>query len=355
MAERTATGRARAGCRDRGGGGASRQLERLDGPIERVANLGFAVAILAPPPSPVELALVEANDRGRGSRQRAACGGHPRRHRCRGWWAESFEDRVDLHAAIIVRPSTSLLRSAGPPRAPQRRAPFPPSRGSFPPVRSASAAIARRTWCAARSRAASGSRAVARCASTASARAATPSPVVAVVSMNRRRLALNAAAGGRKHRAELARGAIRSGPVGLVDDYQVRDLEQPGLDGLDLIPHLGDLDDDGRLGEPRDLDLRLPGTHRLDQDGRSRRRRARPRRSRSWPPGHRARRARPSSGRTRRGPRRVPSSGPDHRESRRACTATRVDRQDAERRPRRAPLPDQAHSRAWTCRSPAAR
>ena len=84
---------------------------------------------------------------------------------------------------------------------------------------------------------------------------------------HRRRLALDAAAGRREHRAELARGAIGSGPVGLVDDDEVRDLEQPGLDRLHLVPHLGHLDDDRGLGEARDLDLRLPGTDRLDEDG----------------------------------------------------------------------------------------
>ena len=62
-------------------------------------------------------------------------------------------------ASIVRLPRRGLRRRAAPPRS----------------------ARARLTWLAARSRAASGSRATDRCASTASASAATPSPVEAVV------------------------------------------------------------------------------------------------------------------------------------------------------------------------------
>ena len=52
---------------------------------------------------------------------------------------------------------------------------------------------------------------------------------------HRRWLALDAAAGRREHGPQLARGAVRAGPVGLVDDDDVGDLEQAGLDGLHLV------------------------------------------------------------------------------------------------------------------------
>ena len=102
----------------------------------------------------------------------------------------------------------------------------------------------------------------------------TPAPVEAVVirtsgrfgrgrSAARARLA---APHGDEHRPELGRGPLRPGPVALVDDDDVGDLEEAGLDRLDLVAHLGRLEDDGRVGGRRDLDLALARADRLDED-----------------------------------------------------------------------------------------
>ena len=56
------------------------------------------------------------------------------------------------------------------------------------------------------------------------------------------------------------------GPVGLVDDDDVGDLEEPGLDRLDLVAHLGRLEHDRRVGGGRDLDLALARPDGLDED-----------------------------------------------------------------------------------------
>ena len=62
--------------------------------------------------------------------------------------------------------------------------------------------------------------------------------------------------------------AVRWAPglVALVDDDEVGDLEQAGLDRLDLVAHLGRLEDDRRVGRGRDLDLALAGPDGLDED-----------------------------------------------------------------------------------------
>ena len=71
---------------------------------------------------------------------------------------------------------------------------------------------------------------------------------------------------GDEHRAELRRGAQRAGPVALVDHDEVGHLEEPRLDRLDLVAHLGRLEHDRRVGGGRDLDLALAGPDRLDED-----------------------------------------------------------------------------------------
>ena len=68
-----------------------------------------------------------------------------------------------------------------------------------------------------------------------------------------------------EHRAELGGGPLGAGLVALVHDDQVRDLEQAGLDRLDLVAHLGRLEDDGRVGGGRDLDLALARPDGLDE------------------------------------------------------------------------------------------
>ena len=82
---------------------------------------------------------------------------------------------------------------------------------------------------------------------------------------------------GDQHRPELRGGPLRAGLVALVDDDEVGDLEQAGLDRLDLVAHLGRLEHDRRVGRGRDLDLALARPDGLEQHaGRSRRRRGRP-------------------------------------------------------------------------------
>ena len=103
--------------------------------------------------------------------------------------------------------------------------------------------------------------------------------------------------GGDEHRPELGGGPLRAGPVALVHDDEVGDLEQPGLDRLDLVAHLGRLEDDRRVGRGRDLDLALAGPDGLDEDQvEARPRRAPPPRRRSWRRDRRRGRGRPSSG-----------------------------------------------------------
>ena len=77
---------------------------------------------------------------------------------------------------------------------------------------------------------------------------------------------IGGAAGRRdEHRAELGGRPQRARLVALVDHDQVGDLEQAGLDGLDLVAHLGRLEHDRRVGRGRDLDLALAGADRLDE------------------------------------------------------------------------------------------
>ena len=59
---------------------------------------------------------------------------------------------------------------------------------------------------------------------------------------------------------------MRPGPVALVDHDDVGHLQQAGLDRLDLVAHLGRLDDDRRVGRGGHLDLALARADGLDQD-----------------------------------------------------------------------------------------
>ncbi len=174
-----------------------------------------------------------------------------------------------------------------------------PGRGGVPPR-------SRTTCASARARRAaddSPTRPTSRCRSSATSSSGTPSPVAAVVIRTSGRLGRGRSARaapwrrGDQHRPKLRRRPLRTRLVALVDDDQVGDLEQPGLDRLDLVAHLGRLEDDGRVRGGRHLDLALPGPDGLDRgSGRSRRRPARPRpRSRSRRARRRGR-ATPSSG-----------------------------------------------------------
>ena len=100
-----------------------------------------------------------------------------------------------------------------------------------------------------------------------------------------------------EHRPELRGRPLRPGLVALVDDDQVGDLEQAGLDRLDLVAHLGRLEHDRRVRRGRDLDLALAGPDGLDQDEvEARRRRGPPRPPSTSTPARRRARATPSSG-----------------------------------------------------------
>jgi hypothetical protein len=68
-----------------------------------------------------------------------------------------------------------------------------------------------------------------------------------------------------EHGVELAGRPLGAGPVALVDDDHVGDFEQAGLDGLDLVAHLGRLDHDGGIGRGGYFDLALARPHRLDE------------------------------------------------------------------------------------------
>ena len=76
----------------------------------------------------------------------------------------------------------------------------------------------------------------------------------------------HAGADGHEHRPQLGGGPLRARAVALVDDDDVRHLEQPGLDRLDLVAHLGCLEDDRRVGGRGDLHLALARAHRLEED-----------------------------------------------------------------------------------------
>ena len=138
-------------------------------------------------------------------------------------------------------------------------------------------------------------RGCARCAAIASHSSSTPSPVVATV----RTIGGRHAAPARQleHALEVAHGLGRAGPVGLVHDEHVGDLQQPGLRGLHRVAPARVHDDDRRVGVARRSRPR-PGRRR---PSRSRSTPCRPRRARAPPAASRAR--------GRRGARASPSSG----------------------------------------------
>ena len=69
-----------------------------------------------------------------------------------------------------------------------------------------------------------------------------------------------------EHAVEFGDEGIGTGAVGLVDDEDVGDLEDAGLEGLDGIAHAGDGDDDGGVGGGGDIDLILTGADGLEDD-----------------------------------------------------------------------------------------
>ena len=63
---------------------------------------------------------------------------------------------------------------------------------------------------------------------------------------------------------QVAHRGVGALAVGLVDDEHVADLEDARLGRLDTVAHPGREQDDGRVGEARDLDLGLADADRLD-------------------------------------------------------------------------------------------
>ena len=115
----------------------------------------------------------------------------------------------------------------------------------------------------------------------------------------------------------------RAVAVGLVDDEDVADLEDPGLGRLDAVAHAGRDQHEGGVGEPRDLELGLTDTHRLDQHDVAAGGVEHPQRLRaSTRTARRGGRGRPSTGCRRRGRRRGPACGPGRPAGRRRRTAT---------------------------------
>ena len=162
-------------------------------------------------------------------------------------------------ASVVASVERGQLRRSQPARAGARR------RSPGPAPRPAPAGRRRR----------GSSRPLARCRSSAARSSGTPSPVDAVVTSTSGRFGRGRSAGGprrprgaprRASPGAGARGPLGTGPVALVDDDDVGHLEQAGLDRLDLVAHLGRLEDDRRVGRGRHLDLALTGPDGLDQD-----------------------------------------------------------------------------------------
>ncbi len=67
---------------------------------------------------------------------------------------------------------------------------------------------------------------------------------------------------------DLRSASVRSAPgwSAFADDVNVRDLEDAGLDGLDIVAQAWRRDDDRGVGGARDLDLVLADADRLDDD-----------------------------------------------------------------------------------------
>ena len=61
-------------------------------------------------------------------------------------------------------------------------------------------------------------------------------------------------------------GLVSTVLVGLVNDQDVSDFEQSGLDGLNVVAHTGCADYHADVGELSDLDLRLSGADGLQDD-----------------------------------------------------------------------------------------
>src|ERR1019366_2048213 len=68
------------------------------------------------------------------------------------------------------------------------------------------------------------------------------------------------------HREDLGLHALCAVTVGFVDDEDVGDLHHSCFQALHLVAHAGDKDNNGYVGERRNLDFGLTGADGLDQD-----------------------------------------------------------------------------------------
>ena len=68
------------------------------------------------------------------------------------------------------------------------------------------------------------------------------------------------------HGDQVLVGAVNALPVGFVDDKEVANLQDAGLNGLDIISHARDGDHNGGMGGAGDLHLVLAHAHGLHQD-----------------------------------------------------------------------------------------
>src|SRR5262245_62251824 len=66
------------------------------------------------------------------------------------------------------------------------------------------------------------------------------------------------------HRAQLADGRVGALAIGLVDDKDIGDFENAGLDRLHIVAHARYLDHHGRVRRAGNLDLALARADRLD-------------------------------------------------------------------------------------------
>ena len=246
-------------------------------------------------------------------------------------------DQGDLARRWSRVPGARSQRAVGPRRRTgrsRRRRPRPAraSRSALPrrsPHRersavSAIASISSRARCVRRRSSSPLLSSQARCSASAAARSSSPVPARATVLTIGGFQRSRPAPVGRlaDHRPQVAAGLVGALAVGLVDDEDVADLQDPGLRGLDAVAHPGRQQDDGGVRQPGDLDLALADADGLDEHHvEARRRPARAAPAGSSRRGRRGARARPSSGCRR--PRRARGrpSAPGRRAARRRRTA----------------------------------
>ena len=69
-----------------------------------------------------------------------------------------------------------------------------------------------------------------------------------------------------QHVAQRPLGVLHARPVGLVDHQDIGNLQNTGLDGLDVIAQAGGFNHHGGVGQPGDIHFTLAGAYRLNQN-----------------------------------------------------------------------------------------